>query len=289
MTGLDFVQATSLPEAVALLNSPGVRARPIAGGTDLAVMMRQQGAWFDRLVDISAVPELLAIEEAGDEVRVGAAVTFAQAARSQLLLSAAPLLVEACLSVGSPQIRNAGTLGGNVANAATCADTLPPFVALEARAHIAAPTGTSAWPITELVVAPHRTALSEGSLITHFSFRRLPSGARSTFQKLGRRNAQAIARLSVAAIANLDPAGAISFIRVGVGAATPRAQRMTEVEALLLGQRPSRDLFSAAGFTAAEVMLSVTGRRWSTEYKEIAIQGLVETALSRVLGVAACG
>ncbi len=148
---------------------------------------------------------------------------------------------------------------------------------------MAGPDGESTLPVADLVVAPHRTALPAGSLITHFSFPRLPEGARSAFVKLGRRNAQAISRLSIAAAAQLDSEGAIAFIRVAAGAATPKAQRMTEVEEVLLGRRPSPELLTAAGCKAAEVMLSVTGRRWSTEYKEIAIQGLVETALSRVL------
>ncbi len=134
MASLDYVHATSVADAVALLNGPGLRCRPIAGGTDLVVAMRQRGPWFDRLVDITAIPELCEIEETPAEIRIGAAVTFGRAAANLLLRTAAPMLVEACLTVGSPQIRNTGTLGGNVINAAPCADSLPPLVALDAAA-----------------------------------------------------------------------------------------------------------------------------------------------------------
>lgn len=282
MTGLDFAQATSLADAIELLNSPGKRARPVAGGTDLVVMMRQQGAWFDRLVDVSRVPEMRAIIVTTDEVHVGAAVTFAEAAAHPALQDAAPLLVEACLTVGSPQVRNIGTLGGNIANAAACADSLPPLVALDAIAYIVGKNGKRVLPVGDIVLAPHRTALLDGEIIVTFSFSRLPPGTRSAFIKLGRRNAQAIARLSVAAIGRINVQGCIDYVRIAPGAAVPRAARMTSVEALVLGQEPSPALFAAAGQKAAEVMLSITGRRWSTDYKEIAIQGMIEQALCRV-------
>jgi len=94
MTSLDFTRATSLADAVTLLNAPGLRCRPIAGGTDLVVAMRQRGPWFDRLVDITAVPELLEITETPDQLRIGAAVTFARVAAHPRLRAAAPMLSE---------------------------------------------------------------------------------------------------------------------------------------------------------------------------------------------------
>ena len=284
MTSLDFTRATSLADAVTLLNAPGLRCRPIAGGTDLVVAMRQRGPWFDRLVDITAVPGLLEIAETPDQFRIGAAVTFARAAAHPRLRAAAPMLVEACLNVGSPQIRNTGTLGGNVINAAACADSLPPLVALDARAHVAGADGERIVSITELVTGPHQTTLRAGELLAYFTFPKLPAGARSTFIKLGRRNAQAISRLSVAAAGRLDGAGAIDNVRLTLGAAQPHTERLTRVEAMLLGQRPFPNLFVAAGKMASNVVLENTGRRWSTEYKEIAIQGLVEQALTCILG-----
>jgi len=284
MTSLDFMRATSLADAVTLLNAPGLRCCPIAGGTDLVVALRQRGPWFDRLVDITAVPELLEITETPDHLRIGAAVTFARAAAHPRLRAAAPMLVEACLTVGSPQIRNTGTLGGNVINAAACADSLPPLVALDAQAHIVGEDGERIVSITELVTGPHQTTLRAGELLTYFTFPKLPAGARSTFIKLGRRNAQAISRLSVAAVGRIDSAGVIDNVHLALGAAQPHTERLTQVEATLQGQRPSPNLLAAAGKMASNVVVESTGRRWSTEYKEIVIQGLVEQALTCMLG-----
>jgi CO/xanthine dehydrogenase FAD-binding subunit len=286
MTRVDFAPAASVREAVALLKAPETRALPLAGGTDLLVLMRRGGAWFDRLVDVSGIPELRGITESADAVRVGAAVTFAEAAASPALRAVAPLLVEACLSVGSPQIRNAGTLGGNIANAAACADSLPALAALDATATIAGPEGERIVPVASITLAPHRTTLARGELIVAFTFPKPPPGAQSAFVKLGRRNAQAIARLSMAAIGRVDAGGCIDFIRLAPGAALPVAARLTEVEDALLGAAPCPTLVAAAGAQAAEAMIAVTGRRWSTEYKEVAIQGLVGQALDRVFGLA---
>ena len=132
MARFNYVCAHSISHAVELLNEPGLTSQPLAGGTDLMVYLRQKTPWFDRLVDISHIPQLKIIEQQNGRIKVGSGVTFFQATQSDLLRQAVPFLVEACQSVGGPQIRNLGTLGGNVVNAAACADSLPPLVCLGA-------------------------------------------------------------------------------------------------------------------------------------------------------------
>jgi CO/xanthine dehydrogenase FAD-binding subunit len=283
MAKFDYVRARSVVEAIELLNEPGLTSRPLAGGTDILVYIRQIKPWFDRLVDISQLPELKIIEQHGAEILVGAGVTFSQAASSELLKRLAPFLVEACQSVGSLQIRNLGTLGGNVINAAACADSLPPLVCLDAVAHLRRATGNRQVPVSELVTRPNQSEVREGELLTHFSFAVPPDGVRSHFIKLGRRNAQSISRLSMAAMGRTNAANLIDFVRLTPGAATPRTTRFEPVEALLLNQQPSAELLVAAGQKTAEVMIETTGRRWSTAYKEIAIQALAERTLRAVL------
>lgn len=290
MARFDYVRANSLHDAIQLLNDPGMVSKPLAGGTDILVYIRQEEPWFDRLVDISRLPELKIIEQDGTQIHLGAGVTFAEAIRSELLNQTAPLLVDACRSVGSPQIRNLGTLGGNVINAAPCADSLPPLVCLDAVAHIRSPEGERQVPVSQLVTGPNRSEVKAGELLTHFSFATPPAGVRSTFIKLGRRNAQSIARLSMAAMGRTNAQNVVDFARLTPGAATPRTERFREVEARLLDQQLTEELLVAAGEQATATMLEVTGRRWSTEYKELAIRALAERALRRVLhnGHGAC-
>ena len=283
MPRFDYVRAGSVAEALRLLAEPGLTSRPLAGGTDVLVYVRHEKPPFDRLVDISRVPEMKAIERRGDEIVIGAAVTYTEAAASVLLQETAACLVEACLTVGGPAIRNAGTLGGNVINAAACADSLPALSCLDTVAHLRGPAGERALPISALITGANRTALRPGELLTHLTFKAPPTGARQAFSKLGRRNAQAISRLAMAAIGRLDAQGCVDYVRLAPGAAMPSPQRFPDVEAMLLGREPTDDLLAAAGARAAEAMIAVTGRRWSTEYKEVAIQALAERTLRRVL------
>jgi CO/xanthine dehydrogenase FAD-binding subunit len=283
MVKFNCARATSIAEVVELLNEPGLTSRPLAGGTDLVIYLRLQKPWFDRLVDISQIPELKIIKRQDGLVKVGSGVTFTQAAQSDLLRQAAPLLVEACQSVGSLQIRNRGTLGGNVVNAAACADSLPPLVCLGAVAHLQSAAGERCLPVSDFVTGPNKTDLRAGELLTHFSFEAPPDGVRSTFVKLGRRNAQSISRLSMAVMGRTNAQGVVDFVRVVPGAATPRLMRFKPVEQLLLDQEPAAKLLVKAGQKVAEVMVETTGQRWSTPYKEMAVQALAERTLWQVL------
>jgi CO/xanthine dehydrogenase FAD-binding subunit len=273
----------SVGHAVELMNDPRYVSRPIAGGTDLLVWVRHQKPNFDRVIDLTRVPEMKLIERRGDEIYLGASATFTEVAESPAIQEAAPCLAEAALTVGGPAIRNAGTIGGNTINAAACADGVPSLVCVDAVAHLAGAAGVRSLLVSELVTGANRTALQPGELLTHFTFSVPPAGSRQAFTKLGRRNAQAISRLSMAAAGRLDAHGCIDYARLVPGAAMPTPRRFVAVEEMLLGQAPTDELLMAAGNKTAELMLEVTGRRWSTEYKEVAIAALAERTLRRAL------
>jgi CO/xanthine dehydrogenase FAD-binding subunit len=283
MPRFEYVRAQSVAHAVELVNDSRYVSRPIAGGTDLLVLIRHQQPAFDRVVDLTRVREMKAIERRGDEIYIGASATFTEVAESATLRQHAPCLVEAALTVGGPAIRNAGTLGGNTMNAAACADGVPPLVCIDAVAHLAAARGVRSLLVSELVTGANKTAVQPGELLTHFTFPVPPAGAKQAFTKLGRRNAQAISRLSMAAAGRVDERGCVDYARLVPGAAMPTPRRFVAVEEMLLGQAPSGELLAAAGEKTAELMLEVTGRRWSTEYKEVAIAALAERTLRRAL------
>jgi CO/xanthine dehydrogenase FAD-binding subunit len=283
MARFNYVRAQSVTEAIELLNEPGFTSRPLAGGTDLMVYLRLKDPWFDRLVDISQIPELKAIEAQNGQVNIGSGVSFTQATLSDTLRQTSPLLVEACQNVGSLQIRNIGTLGGNVVNSAACADTLPPMVCLEARVHLQSKNGKRSMFVSEFVTGPGQTDLEAGELLTHFTFNVPPAGVRSVFVKLGRRNAQSISRLSMATMGRVSDQGTVDYVRLTPGAATPHIKRFLPVEELLIGQKPTTELITKAGQMVAALMIEITGRRWSTMYKEPAIQALAERTLRQVL------
>ncbi len=290
MERFSYVRAQSVSQAVALLNTPGVRSRPLAGGTDLVLLLREEDA-CDQVVDITQVPEMHRITRTDDTVTVGAGATFSEVIESPIVNETAPVLAEACRQVGAPQIRNMGTLGGNVANAAACADSLPALVCLDATAQVLTLEGGQGhvlplqWPVAEFVVKPNRTQLPPGGLLTALSYRVPAPGSRSVFLKLGRRNALAISRLTVAALGRVDADGRIAEARLVPGSATPQIRRFTAVEQMLVGQAPSVELCEAAGRLAVTEMTKITGKRWSSEFKEPALLALVTRALLQVFGL----
>jgi carbon-monoxide dehydrogenase medium subunit len=251
-------------------------------------------------VDISLIPELHRITRLEDVVTIGAAASFSEVMDSPLVQETAPLLAEACRQVGAVQIRNMGTLGGNVANAAACADSLPALICLDAVAHVritqqdpspSTPAGdkieNQQWPVDDLVTGPNRTRIPAGGLLVALSYAVPPAGSRSVFLKLGRRNAMAISRLTVAALGRLDAQGRISEVRLVPGSATPQIRRLTAVEELLLGHMPEEALFEEAGHAAAGEMRRLSGRRWSSEFKEPALTAMVTRALRTIFAPSA--
>jgi CO/xanthine dehydrogenase FAD-binding subunit len=206
MERFSYVRAASTAEAVTLLNEPGVRSRPLAGGTDLVLITRSETSLCDRVVDITQIPELHHITLDGNRVVIGAAATFSEVIESQIVSHTAPVLTQACRQVGATQIRNMGTLGGNVANAAACADSLPALVCLNAVARVLTPRGEHEWLVSELVRGPNRT-MPRGRLAGLPELPTPPPGSKSVFLKLGRRNGNGDPRLTVAALGRLDESG----------------------------------------------------------------------------------
>jgi CO/xanthine dehydrogenase FAD-binding subunit len=284
MERFGYVRANSIAEAVGLLNETGVASRPLAGGTDLILLSRVEHI-CDRVVDISLIPEMHRITRDGSRVIIGAGATFSEVVESSIVQETAPLLAQACRQVGATQVRNMGTIGGNVSNAAACADSLPALVCLDAVARVVTPRGEDDLLVADLVLGPNRTKLPAGGLLVSLSYASPQPGSRGAFLKLGRRNAMAISRLTVAALGRVDAQGKIVEARLVPGSATPHIQRFPGTEASLIGHVPSRELCEQAGGAAVAEMAAITGRRWSSEYKEPALQSMVTRALSIVFGL----
>jgi CO/xanthine dehydrogenase FAD-binding subunit len=282
MAKFDYVLAKTMDDAVRLLNEPDIRSIPLAGGTDVYVALRVNPVWFDRLVDIRRIPELNEISIVGDQVKLGAAVTFSHAIKNSTLQRVTPFLVEACKTIGGPAVRNCGTFGGNVSNAAACADSLPPLVCLEAVAQLRSTKGERQLKVEDLITGPHQTQIETGELLTHFTFKVPSENARSCFIKIGRRKAQSISRLSIAVIGTVDAAGVVDYIRVCPGAAVATPVRFPKVEDVLLGKKPDKEAITAAADQLVADMIESTGRRWSTEYKEITLKAIAERSLTKI-------
>jgi CO/xanthine dehydrogenase FAD-binding subunit len=284
MKPFEYIQAQTLEETCTTLFKYGADAKILAGGTDLLIEFRRQNAKIPgAVIDISFLSELRTITNADDSIIIKPLATHNQIMHSDLVRNHASLLASASSTVGSPQIRNLGTVGGNVMNAATCADTIPPLIALGASVLLMSKHGTRKLALADLFVKPYKTKSQPDELLVEIQFPKLSANTTSSFIKLGRRNALSISRLSVAATLLRDQHGIITEARIVPGAALPVWRRITEAEKLLVGEKPSKELFALAGKKVSEVMISYTGRRWSTEYKEPVIAVLVRRALEQCL------
>jgi len=166
------------------------------------------------------------------------------------------------------------TIGGNVANCSPCGDTLPPLVIHEAEAVLASRAGERRVPIQTIASGPYACALPSNEIIARFILKPAREITFSDFQKIGRRRALAIARISMAAMLRQDADRTLSWIRFALGSCTPTPQRMTRVEEYLTGKIPTAQHITAAAKMVAQEMIAVTGRRPSVFYKEPAIEGL---------------
>lgn len=276
----EYLVPESVSELCLLLSRHRGKACILAGGTDLLIRLKRQEVSPEYVLDIGRIGELSVLRDEGDHLFIGATATHTRVAESPLIKREAPLLSEAALSVGSVQIRNSGTIGGNIANASPAGDTLPPLIALEAEASVVSQGGERSLPLSSLFSGPYQTTLAPDEFVAGIRFPKLAAKSGACFLKLGRRRALAVSRITVAAIVVLDRKGLIQKARICPGAVLPSPCRMGQAEETLIGHSPDAGLFQKAGQWVAREMVRVTGRRASTPYKEPVVINLVQRALT---------
>ena len=290
MRDFDLIRPANLGECLDALAEYDEHASLLAGGTDLHVLMAT-GLKTPRLViDLSPLTELRYSREEDGRCLIGATATHADLASGfgGADSSGWPrCLALAAGSVGSPQIRNVGTLGGNIANASPSGDTYPPLLALDAVVLIAASGGERELALAEFATGPGETVIGPDEMITRVHFARPPEGVYTDFVKVGLRNALAISVASAAIVAQAD-GNVITDLRIACGAVAPRAIRMHEVEELVAGREPSPDLVRDAGRRAGEICCPISDIRGTAEYRRhvtgIIVSRLVEGALRSLTG-----
>lgn len=232
LTGFDYLQPRTLDQAVQA--AQGRDCRFINGGTDVLIQIRAQEKAPELLISLRDIPELNRIEAVPEGLFIGAGVSLSHVAAHPLVREGFPALTQAISHIGSPQIRNTGTLGGNVVTASPAGDGLTALWAEDVLAEIAGPAGRYQKPLPELVIGPKRTTLQPGEIVIGFRLAARPWDFAAFFKK-GRRNALAISIVN--GVVKLRFArGVISGARIVVGAAAPTVLRMTQAEEALTGR-----------------------------------------------------
>jgi CO/xanthine dehydrogenase FAD-binding subunit len=272
----------TIQKAVELLWEADGKAKIIAGGTDLVIGLRNGNHTPQSIIDITRIEELQKIEEKNGAISIGTAVTHSEIASSPLITKYGKVLSDAAAEIGSPQIRNLGTIGGNIINASPAADTIPPLLVLNAIGRVASREGEKEVPLSQLFKGPYETNLKPHELLVQIRFPKLPSDTRSSFVRLARRDAMAIARMSVAIVIQIKK-DRIEDIRISVGSVTPIPQRMSEAETFLKGKPSDKQTLKKASIKVSETMIHRSGVRPSTSYKRPVVEALFMRAMRKAL------
>jgi CO/xanthine dehydrogenase FAD-binding subunit len=287
LQNFNFIRPDNLEEACDLLVRYKDRAKLIAGGTDLIIALREEKLpnCLEIVIDISNLEELNYIKEEGKYIRIGSGARHTEIAKNKLIEKYAPVLSIAASVVGSPQIRNKGTIVGNIITASPAADTIPALIVLDSILVIRKGKEKRKMFLKDVFEGPNKVNLKCDEIVCEIYFEKLPLGAKSDFIKLTRRNAVDKSRMNIAVVAQQNKSKEITDIRISVGSLTPIPERFKNAEDLLLGEIPTQDLIQKAGKKIAEEMINKSGYRWSTEYKEPVVKSLIGRALNRILEV----
>jgi len=285
MISYEFLTTQKIGKALNYLDKFS-KVHILAGGTDLLVNLYKESPRlpeFDYLLDISNISALKFLTLVDEFVEIGPLVTHSRLINEPLIKNNFPVLTEAAYTIGSTQIRNRGTIGGNIVNASPAADLLPPLIALRAEVKLTSRKGKRVSSLEEFLAGPYKTKIQDNELLTKIKIPLLGDNYYTDFQKIGRRKALSIARLSLALVTKIDKKGIFHDTRVVPGSATPYPQSLPVTEKAINGESVFNiDLEKISKITSKE-MVSITGERWSTPYKKPTIAVLIKRALEKII------
>ncbi len=274
----------NLSELVEALKKATSNTKILAGGTDLVIYLNEGKLEPDLIIDISGVNEINYIKEDNEYLLIGATTTFTEITENPLVAKYAKCLVEASETVGSKQIRNRGTIGGNIGNSSPAGDTLPVLIALEAKVVIVDSKGNrTELTINEVLQGPNKISLNYDQAIIGVKIPKQEGNWINTFAKLGSRTAVTIAKLSIALSAEYDTeTKIIKSAKIGLGAVGKTAFRAAKIEELLHNKKVTKELADEfAEEMSAEIEKAIP-KRASLPYKREAVKGVAYEAFENL-------
>jgi len=284
----EYHTPTSWEQAVALLQELGEGARPLAGGTDLMILIERGQISPGHLISLDRIAGWNDLRLNG-ELHLGAGTTYRQLERRLPREDPHAALVEAARQIGGVQIRNVATVAGNFCNASPAADAVPPLLTMDASLVLIGPAGTREVPADEFVTGPGQTILQAGELLKEIRVPPLPGGTATAFLKAGRRAAMEISVVCVAARLSLAD-GVCQAARIALGAVAPTPLRAREAEAALEGRSVTAGSVREAARLAAQATRPISDVRASAEYRrhlsELMVRRALEQCHRRITGAA---
>ncbi|MCC5978851.1 MAG: xanthine dehydrogenase family protein subunit M [Salinarimonas sp.] len=279
MDAFDYHRPATIAELTGML--AGADIRPLAGGTDLIPQMREGRRKVAAIVDIKHIDACTSITPLPDGgLAIGAAVPATAVARDERMQRDYPGVAASALLIGSYQVQNRASLGGNICNAAPSADAVPPLIAHGARAEIAGKDGLREIPLEEIFAGPGRTHLAPGEVLTRILLPPVPARCASHYLRFTPRREMDIAIAGVGGFVALDEAGTITTARIALASVAPKPIRAPSAEAALIGARLDDAAIAAAGAAAASDATPISDTRGSAEYRRELVAVLTRRVLA---------
>ncbi len=284
----DFHEPKTKEEACDILKEFGLKAKPIAGGTDLLVNMKRKLISPIHLVSLSKIDELQGIEWSDKRVKIGACLNIAEIAESENIKKKLSALGAGAGALGSPLIRNLATIGGNLGSARPAADTPPSLIAYNAKVVLKSSTAERVVSLDKFFKAPGFTEIRTDEILTEIIID-IPDGySGAGYINLGARKAQDCNIVNVASFIFMEnPNGIIKTARIVMGCVGPTPLRAGDAETILIGEKPSDKLFEKAAKIAASECAPIDDFRASAAYKRAMIEALTKRTLNAAFKEAA--
>jgi len=268
MKPFTFLSPTTAEQAIELYGRHSETAQFMAGGTDVIVKVKEGWMEPDYLISLNKVEDMgeLYKNEATKELSIGATVTHATLEKSLMIQNEYPIIYDAVSNIGSLQVRNVGTIGGNLINAVPSADGAIPLIALDGVALLHGPDGERSVEVKDLFIEPYKTILKKGEILKKITIPPQEANTGSAYIKFGRRAAMELPLIGIGVLLTLEDDGqTCKKARIVLGVAAPTPMRAFDAEKLLTGKKITEDLLSKAGQIAADeskVRDSVRGKAW---------------------------
>lgn len=283
MSGYDYFKPGSLEELWDV-SKKYPHARYIAGGTDLMVKIKKRLVKPAALISLRSIPQLAGIE-IGKTIRIGAATTVTDLIEHPQLSALFPVLIQAANRLGSPQIRNVATIGGNLCNCSPCADTALPLLVLDARATMISPQGSREIPLAEFFKGPGESCLLPGEILADIILDKPAPGTKAVFMKKDRVRMD----LSIASLALLlemeNDNRTCKKARAAAGSAAPTPLRLTRVEQLFESAEISEAIIAEAQQLAASSVSPITDIRAAESYRRRIISVYLGRAVRELVDI----
>jgi carbon-monoxide dehydrogenase medium subunit len=276
-----YLQPTSLDEALALLHSHAGQARPVAGGTDLIVEFERGIRRTPMVIDLSKLTDLNYVRATDGVIRLGALATHAAVLAAPACRAGALPLVQACIEIGAPQIRNRGTVAGNLITASPANDTIAPLMALGAEVVLTRVGGERVVPLNEFYTGVRRTVMAPDELLREIRFPALRADQRGLWMRLGLRRAQAISVIHFAIVLTLD-GDTVREAAITLGCLAPTVVHARQAEAFLAGKPLTAEVCAEAGRLACADVRPISDLRGSADYRLTTLAALVGESLGRI-------